>query len=166
MGNAASRNVNIFEQYENLKKSGMAPLMAQAVKDFVLATLQEMVSMADWREYKAERTNDLEKLAVHQDHKWDQVHHAIKENHQKLEGEIAQVHQELKSDIAQVHQELKGDISQLRQESKNDFQQAFNKLENKINDLQLVMIRWIIGLFFAQTGLNVAIITGIKIFGH
>ncbi len=210
MENAASKNMKVFEQYENLERAGMAPSIAQAVRDFVLATLQDMVSLVDWREYKAERASELEKFEANQDRNSDQIRHEITETrqelksdieqvrqelksdikqvHQELKSDIKQVRQELKSDIKQVHQELKGDIKQVRQELKSDIEhvhhelksdieqvhhelksdieQTRNGLDQKMSKLQFDLVKWMIGLFFAQAGLNAAIVTGIKLFGH
>lgn len=169
MENAALRNMKVFEQYENLERAGMAPSIAQAIRDFVLVTLQDMVSLVDWREYKAERASELEKFEANQDRKFDQIRHEAKQTRQELKSDIQQVRQEiketrqeLKSDIQQVRHEIK----EIRQELKSDIEETRNGLDQKMNKLKFELVQWMIGLFFAQAGLNAAIVMGMKIFGH
>ncbi len=221
MDNVTSRNTKIFEQYENLERAGMAPSIAQAIRDFVLATLQDKVNIVDWREYKAERASELEKFETSQDRKSDQICHEIKETQQALENKIdsnieqvryeikenrqaleskinsniEQVRYEIKetrqaleskinSNIEQVRHEIKEtrqklenkidsnieqvrcEIKETRQEFKSDIEKTRNELGEKMNHLRFELVRWMIGLFFAQVAFNIAIVTGIKIFGH
>ncbi len=89
MSNAAL-NLDVFEHYENLEKSGMAGPMAHAVKDFVLATQKagDFATKADLREYKAERVNDLQTFEVNVDRKLDQIRHEIEQSSNKLNNKM------------------------------------------------------------------------------
>ncbi len=83
----------------------------------------------------------------------------------ELAADIATVRAELKADIAAVRAELKGDIAAVRTELKADIAAVRTELKGDIaairTELAAVkhdMLRWIVGMAFAQTGLTVALI--------
>jgi hypothetical protein len=61
--------------------------------------------------------------------------------------ELAALRHELKGEIAAVRQELKGEIAAVRHELKGDIGSAKHDL-----------LRWMVGMAFAQVGLTVALI--------
>ncbi len=98
---AAAFDFNIFEQYKNLERSGMAEPIAHAVKDFVFAAHQagNCVANSDFREYKAKQTGHLEKLKIGQDRAFDQLRHEIKETKHEIKSEIDSKIENLKNDM-------------------------------------------------------------------
>jgi hypothetical protein len=72
----------------------------------------------------------------------------------ELAADIAAVKTELAADIAAVRAELKGDIASVRTELKGDIASVRTELAAVKHD----MLRWIVGMAFAQTGLTVALI--------
>jgi predicted nucleic acid-binding Zn-ribbon protein len=72
----------------------------------------------------------------------------------ELAADIAAVKTELAADIAAVRTELKGDIASVRTELKGDIASVRTELAAVKHD----MLRWIVGMGFAQTGLTVALI--------
>jgi hypothetical protein len=67
---------------------------------------------------------------------------------------LATVKAELKADIAALRTELKGDIAALRAELKDDIATVRTELAAVKHD----MLRWMVGMAFAQVGLTVALV--------
>jgi predicted nucleic acid-binding Zn-ribbon protein len=76
----------------------------------------------------------------------------------KLTGEIVAVRQELKGEIAAVRQELKGEIAAVRQELKSGIAAVRHELKGDIGSVKHDLLRWMVGMAFAQVGLTVALI--------
>jgi hypothetical protein len=82
-----------------------------------------------------------------------------------LAADIAAVRTELKADIAALRSELKADIAEVRTELKAvrtelkaDIAALKSDLSGDIAVAKHDMLRWIVGMAFAQTGLTVALI--------
>ena len=71
-----------------------------------------------------------------------------------VRSDLAAVKSELAADIATVRAELKADIAAVRAELKGDIAAIRTELAAVKHD----MLRWIVGMAFAQTGLTVALI--------
>jgi hypothetical protein len=67
---------------------------------------------------------------------------------------LATVKADLKADIAALRTELKGDIAALRAELKDDIATVRTELAAVKHD----MLRWMVGMAFAQVGLTVALV--------
>ena len=72
----------------------------------------------------------------------------------ELATDLAAVRTELKGDIAAVGTELKADIAAVRTELKGDIAAVRTELAAVKHD----MLRWMVGMGFAQVGLTVALI--------
>ena len=72
----------------------------------------------------------------------------------ELAADIAAVKTELKGDIAAVKTELKGDIATV----KSDLVAVEHKLRVEIQTVKHDMLRWMVGVAFAQAGLTVALV--------
>src|SRR4029453_6825291 len=72
----------------------------------------------------------------------------------ELAADIAAVRTELAADIAAVRTELKADIAAVRTELKGDIAAIRTDLAAVKHDL----LRWMVGMAFAQAGLTVALI--------
>jgi hypothetical protein len=76
----------------------------------------------------------------------------------ELAADIAAVRTELAAGIAAVRTELAADIAALRTELKADIAALRTELKGDIAVVKHDMLRWMVGLAFAQTGLTVALI--------
>ena len=83
----------------------------------------------------------------------------------ELKADISALRTELAADIAGVRTELKADISELRTELKTDISALKTELKGDVaavrTELAVVkhdMLRWMVGMAFAQVGLTVALI--------
>jgi hypothetical protein len=79
---------------------------------------------------------------------------AVKTDIAAVKAEIAAVRTELKADIAAVRTELKVDIAAV----KSDLVAVEHKLRVEIQTVKHDMLRWMVGVAFAQTGLTVALV--------
>jgi hypothetical protein len=64
----------------------------------------------------------------------------------------------VKTDLAAVKAELKGDIAALRTELKADIAAVRTELKADISAVKHDMLRWMVGMAFAQVGLTVALL--------
>ena len=71
-----------------------------------------------------------------------------------VKSDLATVKAELSADIAALRTELKGDIAAVRTELKGDIAAVRTELAAVKHD----MLRWMVGMGFAQVGLTVALI--------
>jgi predicted amino acid-binding ACT domain protein len=83
----------------------------------------------------------------------------------ELSVEIAAVKAELKADIAAVKTELKADIAAVKTELKTDIAAVKTELKADVATLQVEIqavkhdvLRWMVGVAFAQAGLTVALV--------
>ena len=72
--------------------------------------------------------------------------------------DLAAVRHELKADVDALRQEVTADIAALRQELKADIVAARNELRADNQVTKHDMLRWTVGMAFAQVGLTVALI--------
>ena len=71
--------------------------------------------------------------------------------------DLEEVKTELKRDIESLRIELKKDIEMLRVESKKDLETTKSELALQINQQVTSVIKWVAGLFIAQTGIIAAL---------
>lgn len=72
----------------------------------------------------------------------------------ELKGDIAELRSATKADIAELRSELKAEIAGVRAELKADIAQ----LDLKISELRGELIRWVVGVGFAQVAMLVAVL--------
>jgi predicted nucleic acid-binding Zn-ribbon protein len=72
----------------------------------------------------------------------------------EVTGVIAAVRQE----IAAVRHELKSEIAAVRHEFKNEIAAVRHELKGEIGGVKHDLLRWMVGMAFAQVGLTVALI--------
>jgi predicted nucleic acid-binding Zn-ribbon protein len=72
--------------------------------------------------------------------------------------EVTALRHELKDEIAAVRQELKGEIATVRQELKGEIATVRHELKADIGSVKHDLLRWMVGMAFAQVGLTVALI--------
>ena len=129
---------------DRLKAAGFAEPQARAMADGLDQALREEVATktdiaavrSDLAAVKSELAADIATVRA------------------ELKADIAAVRAELKGDIAAVRTELKADIAAVRTELKGDIAAIRTELAAVKHD----MLRWIVGMAFAQTGLTVALI--------
>ena len=83
---------------------------------------------------------------------------ATKSDIATVKSDLATVKAELSADIAAVRAELKADIAALRTELKADIAVLRTELKGDIAAVKHDMLRWMVGMGFAQVGLTVALI--------
>jgi predicted nucleic acid-binding Zn-ribbon protein len=76
----------------------------------------------------------------------------------ELAADIAAVRTELAADIASVRTELAADIASVRTELAADIASVKSELSSDIASVKHDMLRWTVGMAFAQVGLTVALI--------
>lgn len=85
----------------------------------------------------------------------EQLAEAIAEVKAELKGDIAELRTELKGDIA----ELRTELAELRTETKKDIsglRAEITGVKDMIKDLQVNLVKWIVGLMIAFTGIILA----------
>jgi chromosome segregation ATPase len=90
----------------------------------------------------------------------------IAELRTELKGDIAELRTELKGEIAELRTELKGEIAELRTELKGDIsglRAELTGVKDMIKDLQINLVKWIVGLMIAFSGIIFAGIQLLKI---
>jgi len=83
---------------------------------------------------------------------------ATKKDIIELKREIAELRNELKRDIEESRAELKRDIVELRNELKKDIKELELNSDAKMSAQKVDLIKWVVGIAFAQATLIIALI--------
>ena len=75
-----------------------------------------------------------------------------------VRSDLAEAKSGLTADIAAVRIELKGDIAVVKTELKSDLVAVEHKLRVEMQTVKHDMLRWMVGVAFAQAGLTVALV--------
>ena len=122
-------------------------------------TAAQVTALAELIDSQAASKADLLEVEHRLDMKIGELRAELVDVEHRLDAKIGDVEHRLDAKIGDVEHRLDAKLGELRAELVD----VEHRLDAKIGDVKIEMIKWMIGVAFAQTGLILAVI---KLFAH